>query len=457
MSGIVEFYDRALNGERMEGKTFDIEVLPDKLQELIQKYEISYNREDVVPQDLDMAKRVFEAALELVSEVGVYFNDTKRIIKIERDEIIRALKDAPASHTMGTGADEVECYARGIEDKRRPLIIGGVNGAPISEEHCIKILASYAKEPIDGLHTGTIQSLFGKEIRAKSPLELLVCKYEALWARESLLRVGKPGLSILGIMSGSDSETQNAGDFDGGLRPSDMHLVVFLNELKADHDVFKKIVHNQHLGNIIDACMGGPTIGGYSGGPEGSAITATAEIMAAFVIARPMTFSMYPVNLHSGVSSDKWTVWMSSMASLAFKAAGFDLMLAMYQGAAAGPCTEMLCDEIAAQTIAHTASGYSFIYGPVGCSMIKTDAFSGMEARILCDISRAAAGMSLSDANEIAMQLNAGYEKDVMARNAPEGKSFLECCDEKTLTPFKEYLILWEKKKKQLSEMGLKF
>jgi len=132
MSGILEFYDRALNGERMEGKTFDIEVLPDKLQGLIQKYEISYNREDVVLQDLDMAKRVFEAALDLVLEVGVYFIDTKSIIKIERDEIIRALKDAPASHTMGTGADEVECYARGIEDKRRPLIIGGVNGAPIS-------------------------------------------------------------------------------------------------------------------------------------------------------------------------------------------------------------------------------------------------------------------------------------------------------------------------------------
>jgi len=53
------------------------------------------------------------------------------------------------------------------------------------------------------------------------------------------------------------------------------------------------------------------------------------------------------------------------------------------------------------------------------------------------------------------MQLNADYEKDVMAKNAPEGKSFLECCDEKTLTPSKEYLTLWEKKKKQLSKMGL--
>ena len=302
MNDVLEFYDRALNGERVNAKAFNIEVLPNKLQELIEKYEISYNREDLVPQDLDMAKRVFEAALELVSEVGVYFMDTKSIIKIEQQEIISALKEAHSHHSIGTGAEEAECYARGIEDKRRPMIIGGVNGAPISEENCINIMTSYAKEPIDGLHTGTIQSLFGKEIRAKSPIEILVCKYEALWARESLLRVGKPGLSILGIMSGSDSESQNAGDFEGGLRPSDMHIVVFLNELKADSDVFKKIVHNQHLGNIIDACMGGHTIGGYAGGQEGSAITAVAEIMAAYVIARPMAFSMYPVNLHSGVS-----------------------------------------------------------------------------------------------------------------------------------------------------------
>jgi len=457
MDGVLDYYERALNGSRMEEKVFDIETLPGKLKELVKKYEISYNREDVVPQDLEMAKRVFDAALELVSEIGVYFLDTRSIIKIERNEILAALKEAPAQHTLGTGVNEVESYARKIEDKRRPLIIGGVNGAPISEENYIKIMTTYAKEPIDGLHTGSIVSLFGNEIRAKSPIELLVCKYEALWARESLLRAGKPGLCILGIMSGSDSESQNAGDFEGGLRPSDLHLVVFLNELKASNDVFKKIVHNQHLGNTIDACMGGPTIGGYSGGPEGSAITAVAEIMVAFVIARPTAFSMYPVNLFSGVSSDRWTIWMSSMASLAFQSAGYDLMLAMYHGAAAGPCTEMLCDEIAAQAVAHTAAGHSTFYGPVGSLMKELDYFGGMESRILCEVSRAAAGMNLSDANEIAKKLNAGYQEAVMSKQTPEGKNFLECYDQRTLAPISEYLTLWDRKKEELAKMGLPF
>jgi methylamine--corrinoid protein Co-methyltransferase len=145
------------------------------------------------------------------------------------------------------------------------------------------------------------------------------------------------------------------------------------------------------------------------------------------------------------------------MASLAFKSVGIDLILGMYQGGAAGPCTEMLCDEIAAQTIAHTASGYSAIYGPVGCSMIKIDYFTGMESRILCEISRAAAGMSLSDANEIARKLNADYEEAVMTKQAPEGKSFLECYDRRTLAPSNEYITLWENKKEKLSTMGLEF
>ncbi|NIS70501.1 MAG: monomethylamine:corrinoid methyltransferase [Proteobacteria bacterium] len=453
----LEFYERALRGERIKEKAFDTEILPAKLKELTGKYEIFYNREDVVPQDLDMAKRVFQAALELLSELGVYCTSTNSTIRVEKEDIKGALRKAPSHHIIGKGTDEMECHSRNIGDSRMPIVIGGPNGAPISEENCINILTSYAREPIHGLHTGALQTLFGKEVRANTPLELLVCKYEALWAREALMRVGKPGLSILGIMSGTTSEAQNGADFEGGLRPSDIHLVVFLNELKTDWDVFKKIVHNQHQGNIIDACMGGPTIGGYCGGPEGSAITLVAEIMAAYVMARPMSFSLYPVNLFSGVSSDKWTIWMSCMGSLAFKATGVDLMLARYQGGAAGPCTEMLCDEIAAQTIAHTASGYSAIYGPVGSYMNKTDYFTGMEARILCEISRATAGMSLGDANEIAKALNAGYEEAIMNKKAPEGRSFLECYDVKKLAPSTEYLGLWENKKEELAKMGLEF
>jgi len=450
---VLEFYDRARTGRRISEKEFNLNILPGKLRELVKKHDISFNPEEPVPQDLDMAKRVFDAALELLTEVGIYCLDTKSIITIEEEEIRNALANAPASHTIGEGTEAVECYCRSVGDKRRPTIIGGANGAPLSEENYIDILTSYAKESIDGLHTGSLQGLFGRTVRAREPVELLACKYEALWAREAVRRAGKPGLSILGIMSGATSESQDAADFEGGLRPCDLHLVVFLNELKVNWEVFNKIVHNQNLGNIIDACMGGPLIGGFCGGPEGSAVTAVAEIIQGYVIAKPATFSMYASNFLLG-SSDRLSIWVSCMASLAFKSAGVDIILAFYVGGDAGPCTEMLCDEIAAQAIALTASGASSLYGAAGCSMAKMDYTTGMEARILCSTSRAAAGMNLGEANEIVKDLIGTYEETLKNRKSPVGKSFVECY-EQGLTPSKEYLDLWRRKRKALEKMGL--
>ncbi len=51
-----------------------------------------------------------------------------------------------------------------------------------------------------------------------------------------------------------------------------------LNELKVNWYDLKKIIHNQNRGNLIEACTI-PMLGGYCGGPEGTVITAIAEIM----------------------------------------------------------------------------------------------------------------------------------------------------------------------------------
>ena len=451
---LVEFYDRALSGKRVAEQEFDMKVLPAKLRELIKNYEITYDPDEPVPQDLDMARRTFEAAIELLVEVGIYCKDTQSIITIGEEEIRTALRDAPARYIIGEGTEAVECCCRGIGDKRRPVIVGGACGNPLSEANYMDIMVSYACESIDGLHTGALQSLFGRKVRANEPVELMACQYEALWAREATRRAGKPGMSLEGIMSGVSSETQNAGDFPGGLRPSDMHLVAFSNELKANWDDFKKIAHNQNLGNIIDACCI-PMLGGYAGGPEGTAITATAEVMQGFVMTRAMSFALDCTSIRFGVT-DRPALWVSCMSQLAFKAAGVDLLLGPYVVPSAGPCTEMLCDEIAALAVAETACGAFKLVGAIGCEAANLDHATGMESRILREISEAAAGLSLAEANEIAKQLIGRYEETLRSKKAPEGKSFTECY-EKGLVPSLEYLNLWEKKKKELEKMGLSF
>lgn len=449
---VIEFYERALKGKRVEEKEFDMHILPGKLRELTQKYEIVYNPEEPVPQDLDMAKRAFEAALELLTEVGIYCRDTRSIIPVSPEEVKESLESAPTSHAIGEGAEEVHCYVRDLGDKRRPIIIGGPGGTPLSEENFIDILTSCAVEHIDGIITGALRTLFGRKIRANEPLELMACHYEALWAREAVRRAGKPGMSILGIMSGVSSESQDAADFPGGMRPSDMHLICFSNELKVNWSDLKKIAHSQNMGNTIAACSM-PMLGGYCGGPDGTTITAIAETMQGFLLSRASSYDLAASSVRFGVS-DRTAIWSNCLCQLAFISAGYNVRLVPFVVATAGPCTEMICDEVAAMAIALTASGYSTLYGALGCEGAKMDYVTGMESRFIFELGEAAAGISLGEANEIVRQLIGKYEETLRSRKAPEGKSFNECY-EPELRPSEEYVNLWDKKKKELEKMGL--
>ena len=101
----VGVYDRAITGKRVEEYEIDIHILPSKLRELVKKYDIAYNPEEVVPQDLDMARRCFDAAVELITEIGVYCNDTRSIVPIDEEDIRSDLSEATSSPVIGEGAE----------------------------------------------------------------------------------------------------------------------------------------------------------------------------------------------------------------------------------------------------------------------------------------------------------------------------------------------------------------
>ncbi len=456
IDNVADFYLRSTGGKSVPEKEFDSRILPARLRELKEEYQIRFDPDEVVLQDLQMAKRVFEAAVELLASVGLYNISTETTISITRDEIESALRRAPSTHLFGAGAETVEAVARDIGDARRPLVKGGPNGCPQSEEYFLPIMTSVAQEEVDGLHTGALQDILGVPTKAHTPIEILACKKEALWTRQAAEDAGKPGLGIVGIMSGVTSEAQDAGDFPGGLRPSDPHLVVFLNELKMDYDLISKVMHNKYLGNIVEACSC-PLFGGYSGGAEGTAITGVAEAIAGFVVCDPANFVWYPQSLYSGTTTDRQTLWFATTCILALRAAGVPVLVDMYVGPAAGPCTEMICDEIAAQAIAQTAAGVTALYGACGAKMKTVDHVTGMEARILREISEAAAGIGLEEANAMVVQLLNRYEKPIAAGQAPLGMSFMDCYELPELAPTDEYVRLWERRKENLEKVGLRF
>ncbi len=144
----IEFYDRALTGRRVGEQEFDTKILPEKLGELIKKYEIVYNPEEVVPQDMGMAKRCFDAAVELITEIGVYCTDSQSVVPITEEDVRRAIEEVPLNRVIGEGNEAVVCSRRDSGDERRPIIIGGPCGNPMSEQIYIDAMASYAYQPI---------------------------------------------------------------------------------------------------------------------------------------------------------------------------------------------------------------------------------------------------------------------------------------------------------------------
>lgn len=456
MVSIWDIYERALTGRYVMESQFDMKILPKKTQELVKEYDIKYARREPIPSDRTLAKDAFEAGMRLLTEVGIFCVDTSRIISITEEEVKEMLKAKQREIIVGQGANVVRISGRKPEDKTPPHVCGGPCGGPLSEEIYVACLQSYAQEPlVNSVHTGTIPKIGGKEIRAESPLELQAARCEGLWAREAMNRANRPGMPIFGVMSAITLGALELADLPGGLRPTDMHEICFLNELKTDIRLLNKMVYNLQVGNIISTCQN-PMLGGFAGGPEGTAIVNIATTLQGFVMGGAL-HGLSPMNVLFAATTSPGVIWGSDLHHLAFRESNAYLPIIDYIMTSAGPCTDMIIYEIAAKEVANTACGTSGVFSAGATTGAMRDYYSGMEGRITGEIAHATAGMSCSDANEIVNELLKRYEDVQAKKKAPLGKKFQECYDVKTLTPRKEYLDIWEKVKKELEDLGVKF
>jgi methylamine--corrinoid protein Co-methyltransferase len=121
----------------------------------------------------------------------------------------------------------------------------------------------------------------------------------------------------------------------------------------------------------------------------------------------------------------------------------------------AGPCTEMCLLEASAQAITDTASGREILSGVAAAKGVVQDKTTGMEARMMGQAAKATAGMEIEEVNRIIDNLVKMYEKNYAT--APQGKTFQECYDVKTVTPTEEYVTVYEGARKKLENLGLVF
>jgi methylamine--corrinoid protein Co-methyltransferase len=237
------------------------------------------------------------------------------------------------------------------------------------------------------------------------------------------------------------------------MRPSDSHEISQLNELKIDVGALTFCAHYVLAGDIIMSEQM-PIFGGYAGGLEETTIVDVAATLNAFIMTQATWHLDGPIHVRWGITTAREALAVAGHCGMAVEA-NTSLLLGNQYYTLAGPCTEMCLLETAAQAITDTASGREILSGVASAKGVTTNYTTGLEARMMAEAARAAAGMETEQVNLILDRLVAMYERNY--KTAPQGKPFDQCYDVVGLTPSAEYLQVYDQAVQTLTGLGLDY
>ncbi|MFW9963736.1 MAG: monomethylamine:corrinoid methyltransferase [Candidatus Sifarchaeia archaeon] len=457
MIPITEIARRALDGRPLIEKEYDIRVFSPRVRELVKEYGISYDPDVLIPSDDGLADAVFNAAFDLICDVGVYCKDTERIIAFEEKEVRQELKTSFNHAVLGEGMEQRTLLPRKPDSDDKPWIFAGAGGVTVSDEGIfMRLVENYAKRiPIaNAITTPCLLSIDGVNIRAKSPLEIEGSIRTVVLGREALRRAGRPGLPIMNAIGTAESAIALASGLhpDFGLRKTDGYMIAELAELKTDLDLLNRAALLQSL-NVPIAGIYGPIYGGFAGGAEGTAITSTAFHLQGILTYGASWTLCFPIHIKYTSSSSPELIWVASAYAQAVTR-NTNVPALYYNYTAAGPCTEMVLHEFAAEFIAAVSSGASIETGGVAKGKYF-DYLTPIEPMFASEVAYASAGIKRTDANEIVKKILPKFEDKIP--EPPKGKRFQECCNLLTGEPSKEIFDIYHKVKKEVTDLGIDF
>jgi len=449
MIGFWDVIDRSESGPLFKEKQFDMQ-LSRVARRIAQKYDIHYDPQQVVPDDDNLADRLYQAASDLILEVGVYCRDTGRLMQFSRKEVEQAVKNAPHSVAYGQGRDAAVMTSRDVEDPRPPFITMTPVGTPVAEERFVAMVQSYVQEPLAQTFSSAFsQTINGRPIKATTPLETEAAIWNVIKLREAARAAGRPKIGIHNLITNAErtDATLAAMQSDFGVLPNDGLGIAAISEMKVDYERIKKVVFLRHSGHNKYGLYG-PLLGGFAGGTETTAIVHVAHHFLGLLIYEAQWHCGFPLHLHHGCNSTRELLWLIAVTSQALSR-NTHMPISVSPFSAAGPCTDMVIYEMTAISIAAAVSGANLL----ACAPARNrhpERASGMEARICAEAGHVAARQRLTRtrANTIVPALLDRYESKL--DDAPLGQRFDQCYDLTTLQPTEEYLDLYRKCKSQI-------
>jgi len=448
--------ENALSGKPCSERDYTLKIFATRLREIVKEHDIKYSPDAPVPSDNSLADDIFNAAFDFFVEVGGYCKDTERIIKFEEDEVKQGLRTAPSKVVFGEGQDSRTLIPRKPEDKTPPWCFLGAGGGPVSsEETFLSLVEGYASIPeTNSITTPALTSVNGLRIRPKSPLEALGAIRNAVLAREAMKKAGRPGLPIMNTLATAESATSLAIALHPkhGLRTTDGYMIAIMDPMIVDFDRLNKVFAVLSLDAPVGACFD-PLMGGYSGGPEGTAVANVAYHFLATLVYQASWHLPFPLHIKYVCSSTPELLWVISTSSQAISRNTHLLSLNLNY-TAAGPLTEMCLYETAASVMAAVVSGLSIEALGVATNKYE-DRMTPMEPKFSAEVAHAAVGMKRKEANQIVKNLLAKYMNKIA--DPPLGKKYQECFDKKSGKPSDKYVEIYSKVKEELKDLGVKF
>lgn len=453
MIDLLEVFDRADTGPLIPDTDYYLGRFVPKLAETIARYGIKWDRKTIVNTDDDLADRVFQAAIDLIAEAGAYCSDTSRVMEFSREEVLRAVEQAPRCARFGEGREAKTMYGRAVDDHTRPWIhVGG--GVYITEERIyldtVEGLASISIA--DSLSVPSLLQIRGRDARIRSPQELLAAIRTVILAREGIRRSGRAGLPIInGISAASNAVSMiAAASPQFGLRISDGFLVDFLAEMIVNYEALQKVAYFSSISANIGSTST-PMFGGYAGGAEGVAVLATAYMIMGSLIYRGSYHYNAPLHQNLRLSSTKpllWAIGMSNQANA--RNMRYPTVNLPYLGGGGG--TRMIHHEMAAYMLAVVPAGGN-IFSSRPSKSVEPDSLLPKDHQFHAEIGLAAAGLSRKEAEPLAQEFYKKYEG--LLKSPEPGFRYPDVYDLKTKRIInKDYLRIQDEVRAEFKQMG---
>lgn len=434
----------------MKAEDFDL-AFSVKLRELIAKYDIKYTPEEFVIND-NMADAIFHAGVELLADTGLYHLDTRRVVKLTKQEILELAgkrKENPGKAEFGSGREKMVIAYRSGKDTRPPTLYSGTAGA-VEEDVFISMVQSFAQEEeIEGISICPgLERLGIIQPKAGTLSEIHVALWEQEQLKEVLRRVGRPGLN-LGLLCtastpGAIMECVGAGFRDASNTQIGVHIHP---DQKIDWERLVLAHYCQDRG-IVPWQSAATLLGGLCRDSADASVAMIASILGHMSFAGGPMCNIFPTTIE-GAWSTRETIWAICATA---RASERNIRIAF----GGTPVSSYIWGRrdlgfylSAVQVVAFTACGMSYAWLAGGC---------GAEAVMMGRAMKASAGINREKANAIAQTIMNKAEEEMSRRETPaELPEFAEACDLKTAKPKQKYLDLMNRTLDELVNLGMPY